>query len=185
MKNSWEGKKPGPGRRSGSRGPSEAFHYVNKQMKMSIMPPITYVYPLTHHLYTPCFLWTKPAGTRILSQSTGPLQTTHPWVVGALLRGICWGWCLFPGRGPCPVELRLSQGRVAVSSHPGPPFTQPLPAGLPLPRASSCFQCSLKRCPGQRSLAVLATSHGEWRRKVTANLCPAQPGPEWSSASEK
>lgn len=141
------------------------------------------MYPLTHHLYTPCFLWTKPAGTQILSQSTGPLQTMHPWVVGALLRGIRWGWCLFPGRGPCPVELHLSQGRVAISSIQGPHLPS-LCAGLPLPRASACFQFSLKCCPGQQSLAVLATNHGEWRRKVTANLHPTQPGPEWSSASE-
>lgn len=185
MRNSWEGKKPGPRRRSGSRGPSVAFHYVNKQMKMSIMPPdhvcVSTNPPLIHTMFS--------LDKTSRNQDTEPINRTlanhAPWVVGALLRGICWGWCLFPGRGPCPVELRLSQGRVAVSSHQGPPFTQPLPAGLPLPRASSCFQCSLKRCPGPRSLAVLATSHREWRRKVTANLRPAQPGPEWSSASEK
>ena len=123
-----------------------------------------YVYPLTHHLNTPCFLWTKPAGTKVLSQSTGPLQTSCPWVVGALFRGIRWAWCLFASRGPCPMELRLSQGRVAISSHPGPPFTQTLPAGLPLPRANTCFQFSMKCCPGQRSLAVLATNHREWQK---------------------
>lgn len=119
------------------------------------------MYPLTHHLHTPYFLWTKPAVTKVLSQSTGPLQTSRPWVVGALLRGICWAWCLFAGRGPCPLELRLSQGRVAVSSHPGPPFTQPLPAGLPLPRASTCFQFSMKCC--------LASGHWLSWQRITEN----------------
>lgn len=183
MINSWEGRKPGPRRGSGSRGPSVAFHYVNKQMKMNIMPPDQAYVSTNPSLIHTMFSLDKTSRNPDIEPVNRTLANHAPRVVGALLRGIRWGWCLFPGRGPCPVELHLSQGRVAISSIQGPHLPS-LCAGLPLPRASACFQFFLKCCPGQQSLAVLATNHGEWRRKVTANLHPTQPGPEWSSASE-
>lgn len=152
---------------------------------MSIMPPdhvcVSTNPPLTHTMFS--------LDKTSRNQDTEPINRTlanHAPLGGwCLTQRHLLGVVLVSRQGPLPcgaASVSGKGGRLFPSRAPIYPASACRTASA---RASSCFQCSLKRCPGQRSLAVLATSHGEWRRKVTANLCPAQPGPEWSSASEK
>lgn len=154
MINSWEGRKPGPRRGSGSRGPSVAFHYVNKQMKMNIMPPdqayVSTNPPLIHTMFS----LDKTSRNPDIEPVNRTLANHAPLGGWCLTQRHPLGVVLVSRQGPLPCRAASVSGKGGHLFHPGPPFTQPLcgtasaqskcllpvlPEVLPRPAVTGCL----------------------------------------------
>ena len=177
MINSWEGKKPGPRRRSGSRGPSEAFHYVNKQMKMSIMPPdhvcVSTNPPLIHTMFS--------LDKTSRNQDTEPINRTlanHAPLGGwCLTQRHLLGVVLVSRQGPLPC------GAASVSGKGGRLF----PSRAPIYPASACRTASAQSklllpvlpeaLPGPAVTGCLGNESRRMAQKSHSKPLPSTAGP--------